>query len=152
MTSSAIQAETIDLSDVTAKFARNMEYLETLTPEATLREQMSVVRQQAEDLGKFFRSNGTASRRRELFEEQEELKAKPKLSKGDMEDLQELRQEIKELDPENYFQRARGLFNESVQELRKELDFFQTNDPARQDLLRLVRQHLAVYNRALQEY
>jgi len=145
-------AQSIDLSDVTDKFVKNMELLETLTPEAIVREQMAVVREQAADLGRFFRKNGTASKRRQLFEEQEEIKSKPDLRESDMEKLQELRKEIQELDPDNYFKRGRDLFNEAVKELREELDLIQTSDPVRQDIVRLIRQHLTVYNKALQEY
>lgn len=142
----------MDLSDITDQFVRNMKFLEALTPEANVREQMANVRGKAEDLGKFFRAKGTASKRRQLFEEREEIRSKPRISKRDKEKIQELQAEIRELDPENIFGHARRVFHESVGDLRKELDFVQTTDPVRQDIIRLTRKHLDVYNQALQKY
>jgi len=147
-----MEAQTVDLSDVTEKFVRNMKILETLTPEANVREQMSVVRGQAEDLGKFFRAKGTASKRRKLSEEREEIRSKPRISERDRENIKELEAEIRELDPENIFGHGRNVFSQSSRDLLKELDFIQTNDPVRQDILRLIRQHISVYSKALQEY
>jgi len=142
----------VDLSDVTDAYVQNMKLLKTRVPEADIRDQMDAVIAQAEDLGSFFRAKGTASRRRALFEEQEGLKFKKDLSKSDMRKLDELRKEIRELDPENYFSTARKLYNETQNELRGQLELVQTSDPVRKDVIRLIRQHLATYNKALQEY
>jgi hypothetical protein len=147
-----LQAQTADLSTVTEGFVRNMKLLETLTPEADVRDQMAAVSAQAADLGKFFRSKGTASKRRKLFEEQEALKYQEKLSKTDMRKLEDIRADIRDLDPENFFSRARSLYSETQGELSKQLDLIQTSDPVRKDIIRLTRQHLTMYNQALQEY
>ncbi|MEM6885626.1 MAG: hypothetical protein AAF571_11385 [Verrucomicrobiota bacterium] len=144
----------IDLSDVTDAYVRNMKLLKIrMTGEdELLLEQMDAVIAQAEDLGSFFRAKGTASKRRQLVEQREELKFKKDLSKNDMRKLNELQQEIKELDPENFFGKARGLYNETQGELLGQLDLIQTSDPVRKDIIRLIRQHLANYSKALKEY
>ncbi len=152
LTSMPGHSQTTDLSTVTEKYVRNMKLLETMTPEADIRAQMAVVAAQADDLGRFFRSKGTAAKRRSLFEEEEAMKSKERLSKNDMEKLNKIREEIKALDPDNYFQRARPLYQSSVGELNKLLDLVQTTDPVRKDVLRLTRQHIETYNRVLQAY
>ena len=146
------QQSTVDLSDVTDGFVRNMKLLETLTPEADIREQMAAVSAQAEELGKFFRAKGTASKRRKLFEEQEEYKYTKNPSKNDIRKLEEIRQDIKDLDPENFFGKGRELYGKTQDELKSQLDLIQTSDPVRQDIIRLIKQHLDKYNQALREY
>lgn len=143
---------TIDLSDVTEAFIRNMKLLQTRVPEADVRDQMETVIAQADDLGAFFRAKGTASKRRDLFEQQEELKFKKDLSKSDMRKLDDLRAKIKELDPDDSFGKGKKLYSETQNELIKMLDLIQTSDPVRKDIIRLIQQHLSVYNKALREY
>ena len=146
--------ESIDLSDVTDAYVRNMKLLKARMAgeDPLLLEQMDAVIAQAEDLASFFRAKGTASKRRKLVEEREALKFKKDLSKRDMRDLEELQQEINELDPEGFFKKARGLYNQTQQELQGQLELVQTSDPLRKDIIRLIRQHLSTYSRALSQY
>lgn len=143
---------TVDMSTVTEGFVRNMELLKTKVSEADIRDQMDVVIGQAKDLGKFFRARGTASRRRKLVEERDALKFKADISKRDMRKMEELEQEIRELDPENFFRTARGYYKETEGELRDLLDTTHTSDPVRKDIIRIIKQHLDVYSKALREY
>ncbi|MEM1157157.1 MAG: hypothetical protein AAF649_04310 [Verrucomicrobiota bacterium] len=144
----------IDLSDVTDAYIRNMKLLKIRMTgeEQMLLEQMDAVIAQAEDLSSFFRANGTASKRRKLVKEREELRFKKDLNKTDMRKLEELQQEIRELDPEGFFNQARKLYDETQKEMNGQLDMIQTSDPVRKDIIRLIRQHMSTYTKALREY
>jgi len=145
---------TIDLSNVTDAYVRNMKLLRVrLTGEdPAILDQMDAVIAQADDLGKFFRSGGTASKRRKLVEQRDALKVKKDLRKRDLRELDELKQEINELDPEGFFNRARKQYSQTKDELENQLRLLQTADPVLKDLIRLIRQHISNYERAFREY
>ena len=137
------------LSDITEKFVRNMKLMRDMTPEEEVRNQITVVVEQAEDLMRLARANGAVGKREQLVKERTEIQAKPRMSPRDFERIRELEAEITKLDPDNVFSTGRTQLQGSIRQLETILGQLYITDPDREDLDRIMKRHLQMYQTAL---
>jgi len=141
-----------DLSDVTVKFTRNMTLIRNMSPEPEIKDLIDTVVSQAEDVAGFFRDSNADNIRREIRKYQKELKLNPDIDKKHKEDLNELRQDLREKDEDGNYRTAVTRFRDGSQELIKFLNLIQTTDEKRVQLIRITIEHVRQYQKALSEF
>jgi hypothetical protein len=137
------------LSDITEKFVRNMKLMREMTPEEEVRNQITVVVEQAEDLMRLARAKGADGKREQLLKERTEIQSKPRMSARDFERIRELEAEIKKLDPDSVFTTGRNQLQASIRQLETILGQLYITDTDREDLDRIMKRHLQMYQTAL---
>jgi|GEM_PF-915693 len=141
-----------NLGDVSEKFIRNMKVLRAQLNDAESQKMVDVVCGKAQDLAALYRAGGAAANRRILLDEQDAITHKDKISASDQRRIDELQAAIKKSDPDNSFGRGRQEIQQSIGELQAVLGQLHSPDVDTQDILRLIQQHLQLYQYALNKY
>jgi regulator of sirC expression with transglutaminase-like and TPR domain len=71
------------------------------------------------------------------------------LSDSDQRKLQKAEDDLRRLDPDGQFNKAKTQVQKTVNELQRNLGQIYTQDSDQKDLIRIIRQHLTFYNSAL---
>lgn len=139
------------LYDITNKFVRNMKLIRGMTPEKEVVAQMDIVIEQADGIVKLYSENGAGRKREVLLREMKELEAAKNVSKRDLEKIDKMKAEIQQLDADGLFMKSGQYLTAAINELRNLLDQVYTQDDDRNQLLRITRMHLEVYQYAYRE-
>lgn len=139
------------LYDITNKFVRNMKLIRDMTPEKEVVTQMNIVIEQADGIVKLYSENGAGRKREVLLREMKELEGAKNVSKRDLEKIDKMKAEIQELDADGLFMKSGQYLTAAINELRNLLDQVYTKDEDRNQLLRITRMHLEVYQYAYRE-
>jgi ArsR family metal-binding transcriptional regulator len=137
-----------DFGDITEKFIRNMKLLEQMTPEKEVVEKMGIVLDQAQAILKTYRAGSTSQKREALLREKKDLESSP-TSKRITDKIKEIDNELQALDREGYFNQARNQVKIAIANLYTVLDQVYTEDADRKDVMRITREHLQIYQSAL---
>lgn len=144
-----VQAQEVRFGEVTAKFVRNMKLLQGMTKDAQIRDAIALVVAKAEDLQRYNNTKNADERRHRIMKQRDAMLKREGIEKSDQRKLEELQQELRELDADGLFGKARGEMSRAIGELQKQLGQVYAPDPETEDLLRLIRTHLNYYNRCL---
>ena len=139
------------LYDITNKFVRNMKLIRQMTPEKEVADQMDIVIEQADGIVRLYSENGAGRKREVLLREVKALEASKNVSKRDLEKIDKMKAEIRDLDPDGNFGKSGQFLTAAIGELRNLLDQVYTQDDDRNQLLRITRMHLEVYQYAYRE-
>jgi len=139
------------LYEITSKFVRNMKIIRDLTPEKEIISQMNIVIEQADGIVKLYSENGAGRKRELMLREMKELEGAKNVSKRDLEKIDKMKAEIGELDKAGNFVKAGQYLTAAIGELRNLLDQVYSKDADRNELLRITRTHLEIYQYAYRE-
>ena len=146
------EAQKMGLSDISIRFARNIRLLATMLPDTDTRNMMEVVAGKSMDLARFFQAGGGGDKRRKLLNEEQAIKSKPSITKSDQKRLDDLQEQIKKADPDNFFQKGKKDIGASINELQGMLSVLYSGDPDVKDVIRITQQHLTYYTTAIAKY
>lgn len=138
-----------DFGVITEKFIRNMKLLREMTPEKEVLEKMDIVIDQSQSVLKHYRVGGSSQKREALMKEKKELESASNISKRNLDKIRDIEGEIRALDPENYFGKARDQLKIAIANLYTVLDQVYTEDAERKDVLRVTRDHLQIFQFAM---
>ena len=144
--------QTLGLADVSTRFARNIRLLATMLPDTDTKNMMEVVAGKSMDLARFFQAGGGGDKRRKLLGEEQTIKNKASITKSDQKRLEDLQDQIRKADPDNFFQKGRKDIGSSINELQGMLSVLYTSDPDVKDIIRITQQHLTYYTTAISKY
>jgi len=139
----------VKFGEVTEKFVRNMKLLRTMTENADLGHMIDVVVKKAEDLQSFNSDKNADEKRFRIMKQMETMLKREGIQESDQKRLEKLQTELRELDPNGSFQKARSEMNRSISELQNLLGQVHSPDSRSDDVLRLIRMHLSFYSRCL---
>jgi hypothetical protein len=139
----------LSFGDITKKFVRNMNLLKDMSRDAELARQIGVVVAKAEDLNRISNSKNADARRSQIMRQMDKMLNREGIQQTDQKRLEKLQQELRDLDPDGLFGKARGEMNRALGELQNGLGQIHTPDQYSQDLVRLVRLHVTYYNQCL---
>lgn len=138
---------TVGFVGVSERFLRNFGMLLNETPEPEVREQMESVIAHVNFLLDIYKRTGR--QREELLLEIQTIETLKNRTASDTRKIEKLRERIKELDPQNEFQRRARQLEASVRRLRELHRRVIVLSDRRQDILRLTEQHLDMYLQAI---
>jgi len=141
--------EGISFGDVTKKFIRNMNLLKTMSHDAELARQIGLVVAKAEDLHSISILKNADSRRSQIMRMREKMLNREGIKESDQKRMDELQKELRELDPEGRFAKARSEMNRALGEFQNSLGQVLAPDPRSEDVMRLLRLHVQYYNQCL---
>jgi len=141
--------EDVTFSDLNEKFIRNMKVLVTLINDPETQKSMDAVIGQAGALGRFYNSKNTDSKREKMLKRSEDMTSKESLSKNDFIKMQKMRNDLREMDPDNTFGKGSEQIMKTIEALQKNLNQSYTPNNQDKDVIRITRQHLSFYTSAL---
>lgn len=139
----------VTFGDITKKFIRNMKLLQTMSHDAEMTRQINVVVAKAEDLHRISIQRNADNRRSQIIRQMDRMLNREGISQTDQKRLDKLQQDLRELDPEGRFAKARGEMNRALGEFQNSLGQVLTPDAQSQDVVRLLRLHANYYTRCL---
>lgn len=143
------QPPEVKFGDVTEKFVRNMKLLRTMTDNPDLATMMDVVVKKAEDLQSFNSSNNADEKRFRIMKQMQAMLRREGIQESDQKRLEKLQAELRDLDPDGSFQKARSEMNRAIMELQNLLGQVHSQNSQAEDVLRLIRMHVSLYSRCL---
>jgi hypothetical protein len=146
---SAKENDDTGFAEVSEKFVRNMKLLSTLMLEPESQKMMQAVIGQSDDLVRIYRSGNADSKRESKLRRKEIMTERDGLSDSDQRKLQKAEDDLRRLDPDGQFNKAKTQVQKTVSELQRNLGQIYTQDSDQKDLIRIIRQHLTFYNSAL---
>lgn len=139
----------VSFGDLTKKFIRNMNLLKTMSHDAELTRQIGLVVAKAEDLHSISIQKNADSRRTQIMRLREKMLNRAGIKSSDQKLLDELQRELRELDPDGKFAKARSEMNRALGEFQKNLSQILATDPQSEDVMRLLRLHVQYYTQCL---
>lgn len=139
----------VSFSEVTAKFVRNMRLLQKMTPDAEIQRQVNILVAKAEDLSRIGNLKNADNRRSEIIRQREKSLNREGISESDRKRLDKLQQELRDLDPDGRFSKARAEMSRAIAEFNNQISTVVPVDPKSRDVLRLLRLHVEYYNRSI---
>jgi hypothetical protein len=139
----------VTFGDITKKFIRNMELLKTMSHDAVLTRQIEILVAKAEDLHRISIQKNADSRRSQIMRQRERMLKREGIKQMDQKALDKLQQELRDLDPDGSFNKARGEMNRALGEFENSLGQVLTPDAQSQDVVRLLRLHANYYRECL---
>lgn len=143
------QQPEVKFGEVTEKFVRNMKLLGTMTNNADLTRMIDVVVKKAEDLQSFNNDKNADEKRFRIMKQMDAMLKREGIQESDQKRLEKLQAELRELDPNGSFQKARSEMNRAIGELQNLLGQVHSPDSKSDDVIRLIRMHLSFYSRCL---
>jgi hypothetical protein len=139
----------VSFEEITKKFIRNMELLKTMSHDAELTRQIGIVVAKAEDLHRIGIQKNADGRRSQIMRQKERMLKREGIKQMDQNALDKLQQELRDLDPDGSFNKARGEMNRALGEFENSLGQVLTPDAESQDVVRLLRIHANYYRACL---
>jgi hypothetical protein len=139
----------ISFGDITKKFIRNMELLKTMSHDAELTRQIGIVVAKADDLHRISIQKNADNRRSQIMRQMDRMLNREGIKQSDQKALDKLQEELRELDPDGRFNKAKGEMNRALGEFQNSLGQVLTPGAESQDVVRLLRLHANYYSRCL---